>query len=127
MNSNPHPAALPCLNSALLGHIKSLDFAFVISDAQHPDMPIVYASDGFYSTTGYSADEVCGVLPATCRATTCSTYTASSSNDLMSLVVVFAGDWSQLQVPARTRDRTSEGGCNWQHFSAQAAADSLWL
>jgi hypothetical protein len=61
MNGSPHPAALPCLNSALLGHIKSLDFAFVISDAQHPDMPIVYASDGFYSTTGYSADEVCCV------------------------------------------------------------------
>lgn len=58
MSSSPAPAALPCLNSALLKHIKSLDFSFVISDAQHPDMPIVYASDGFYSTTGYTADEV---------------------------------------------------------------------
>lgn len=51
---------LPSLDQRLLDHIRSLDFAFVISDAQHPDMPIVYASDGFYSTTGYAADEVIG-------------------------------------------------------------------
>lgn len=61
-DSSSMPAqTLPRLNEALLDQIKSLDFAFVISDAQHPDMPIVYASDGFYSTTGYSPDEVCGV------------------------------------------------------------------
>lgn len=58
--------SLPALNSTLLGHIKSLDFAFVISDAQHPDMPIVYASDGFYTTTGYSPDEVGGSAAANC-------------------------------------------------------------
>jgi len=52
------PASVPALNSRLLEHIKSLDFSFVISDAQHPDMPIVFASDGFYATTGYSPAEV---------------------------------------------------------------------
>lgn len=56
--SGGHAADLPPLNSRLLEHMKTLDFSFVISDAQHPDMPIVYASDGFYSTTGYSAAEV---------------------------------------------------------------------
>lgn len=58
VDSKPSPASLPGLNSSLLAHIKSLDFAFVISDAQQPDMPIVYASDGFYSATGYSPEEV---------------------------------------------------------------------
>lgn len=49
---------VPVLDTTLLTHIKSLGFSFVISDAQHPDMPIVYASDNFYSLTGYTTEEV---------------------------------------------------------------------
>lgn len=56
----PQPAVLPVLNSGLLAGLKSLEFAFCISDAQHPDMPILFASDGFYSATGYSPAEVIG-------------------------------------------------------------------
>jgi hypothetical protein len=37
----------------------SLDFAFVISDARAPDMPIIYASDRFFAVTGYGPSEVC--------------------------------------------------------------------
>lgn len=126
MNSNPHPAALPGLNSALLGHIKSLDFAFVISDAQHPDMPIVYASDGFYSTTGYSPDEVCCVLlPAQQQLHADPQHADRQSKPKQRANVLgccFSGDWPQLQVPARSRDRAPEGGANWQQLPLAAAA-----
>nr|AML79646.1 putative LOV domain-containing protein [Mougeotia sp. BC-2016] len=33
---------------------------FVLSDATKPDIPIVFASEGFYKMTGYSRDEVIG-------------------------------------------------------------------
>ncbi|KAH7657450.1 Non-specific serine/threonine protein kinase protein [Dioscorea alata] len=48
------------LSSALnisLGRIKQ---SFVLTDPHLPDMPIVYASDGFSSLTGYSRHEVLG-------------------------------------------------------------------
>lgn len=57
-SSDPEPAVLPMLNSGLLAGLTSLEFAFCISDAQHPDMPILFASDGFYRATGYSPAEV---------------------------------------------------------------------
>ncbi|KAJ0960752.1 hypothetical protein J5N97_001352 [Dioscorea zingiberensis] len=50
----------PPLSSALnisLGRIKQ---SFVLTDPHLPDMPIVYASDGFSSLTGYSRHEVLG-------------------------------------------------------------------
>nr|AML76815.1 putative LOV domain-containing protein [Asclepias curassavica] len=40
-----------------LGRIKQ---SFVLTDAQLPDMPIVYASDAFLRLTGYGRDEVLG-------------------------------------------------------------------
>ncbi|UZJ57049.1 hypothetical protein CBS101457_006369 [Exobasidium rhododendri] len=37
-----------------------LSCAFVISDAQHPDQPIVHCSDSFCQLTGYSREEILG-------------------------------------------------------------------
>ena len=36
------------------------NFSFVISSARSPDCPLVYASQSFFSTTGYPPAEVLG-------------------------------------------------------------------
>jgi hypothetical protein len=85
-----------------------LDFAFVISDAQHPDMPIVYASDGFYSTTGYSPDEVGAVVQQAAWLVwlgPCISVTYVRSG----CCAAYAGDRSQLPLSARPRDRAPKG------------------
>lgn len=51
-------ACVPGLDAKLLRQMQGLDFAFVVSDAQQADMPIMFASDRFYEVTGYSVDEV---------------------------------------------------------------------
>ncbi|ONK68767.1 uncharacterized protein A4U43_C05F15790 [Asparagus officinalis] len=40
--------------------LSTLQQTFVVSDATRPDCPIMYASAGFFSMTGYSAKEVIG-------------------------------------------------------------------
>ena len=44
----------------LSGVLSSFQQAFVMSDALKPDFPIVFASEGFYSMTGYSPEDVIG-------------------------------------------------------------------
>ena len=44
----------------LLDALSSFKQTFVVSDATQPDYPIIYASSGFYTMTGYSAKEVIG-------------------------------------------------------------------
>nr|AML77132.1 putative LOV domain-containing protein [Hafniomonas reticulata] len=46
--------------SYLTQALKSLDFAFTVSDPSKPDNPICYASSKFYETTQYTPDEVLG-------------------------------------------------------------------
>lgn len=48
------------VSSDLLGALSSFKQAFVVSDATKPDYPIMYASAGFFSMTGYSPREVIG-------------------------------------------------------------------
>nr|AHZ63924.1 phototropin [Nephroselmis olivacea] len=50
------PQASKRLTTALAG----LRHTFVVADAMLPDCPITFASDGFYSMTGYSKEEVIG-------------------------------------------------------------------
>nr|AML77908.1 putative LOV domain-containing protein [Chlamydomonas bilatus] len=50
------PAAASQLTKVLAG----LRHTFVVADATLPDMPLVFASDGFYQMTGYGPDEVLG-------------------------------------------------------------------
>lgn len=52
----PVPGAASQLTKVLAG----LRHTFVVADAQQPDMPLIYASDGFYQMTGYGPDEVLG-------------------------------------------------------------------
>nr|AML78078.1 putative LOV domain-containing protein [Begonia sp. BC-2016] len=40
--------------------LSTLEHTFVVSDATQPDCPIVYASSGFFTMTGYSSDDVIG-------------------------------------------------------------------
>lgn len=52
----PVPAAAGQLTKVLAG----LRHTFVVADATLPDMPLVYASEGFYAMTGYGPSEVLG-------------------------------------------------------------------
>nr|AML79589.1 putative LOV domain-containing protein [Asteromonas gracilis] len=50
------PNAANQLTKVLAG----LRHTFVVADATLPDMPLIFASDGFYQMTGYGPDEVLG-------------------------------------------------------------------
>nr|AML76291.1 putative LOV domain-containing protein [Pteromonas sp. BC-2016] len=52
--------AVPAPASQLTKVLAGLRHTFVVADATLPDMPLVYASEGFYAMTGYSPDEVLG-------------------------------------------------------------------
>ncbi|GFH26100.1 putative LOV domain-containing protein [Haematococcus lacustris] len=51
---------LPSAASQLTKVLAGLRHTFVVADATLPDMPLIYASDGFYAMTGYGPDEVLG-------------------------------------------------------------------
>lgn len=53
----PAPAAII---DELQGALSTFQQTFVVSDALQPDLPILYASAGFFSMTGYSPREVIG-------------------------------------------------------------------
>jgi phototropin len=50
----------PRASQELKDALSNLQQTFVVSDATRPDCPIMYASAGFYSMTGYSAKEIIG-------------------------------------------------------------------
>ncbi|KAM0887875.1 hypothetical protein ACQ4PT_028721 [Festuca glaucescens] len=52
--------ALPRVSQELKDALSNLQQTFVVSDATRPDIPIIYASAGFYTMTGYSAKETIG-------------------------------------------------------------------
>nr|AML79143.1 putative LOV domain-containing protein [Bassia scoparia] len=52
--------SLPRVSQELKDALASLQQTFVVSDATKPDCPIVYASSGFFTMTGYSSKEVVG-------------------------------------------------------------------
>nr|AML78970.1 putative LOV domain-containing protein [Gynandropsis gynandra] len=54
--SGPFPRVSQELKAALA----TLQQTFVVSDATKPDCPIVYASSGFFTMTGYSSKEIVG-------------------------------------------------------------------
>lgn len=51
---------LPRVSQELKDALASLQQTFVVSDATKPDCPIMYASSGFFTMTGYSSKEVVG-------------------------------------------------------------------
>nr|AML78885.1 putative LOV domain-containing protein [Strelitzia reginae] len=51
---------VPRVSQELKDALSILRQTFVVSDATRPDCPILYASTGFFSMTGYSAKEVIG-------------------------------------------------------------------
>lgn len=52
--------SLPRVSQELKDALSSLQQTFVVSDATRPDCPIIYASEGFFTMTGYSVKEVIG-------------------------------------------------------------------
>ncbi|GFS45324.1 phototropin 2 [Actinidia rufa] len=50
----------PRVSQELKDALATLQQTFVVSDATKPDCPIIYASSGFFSMTGYSSREVIG-------------------------------------------------------------------
>nr|AML78729.1 putative LOV domain-containing protein [Kerria japonica] len=51
---------IPRVSNELKAALSTLQQTFVVSDATKPDCPIVYASSGFFSMTGYSSKEIIG-------------------------------------------------------------------
>ncbi|XP_052192305.1 phototropin-2 isoform X2 [Diospyros lotus] len=59
--SEPSSAGgFPRVSQELKEALATLQQTFVVSDATKPDCPIVYASSGFFSMTGYSSKEIIG-------------------------------------------------------------------
>nr|AML78937.1 putative LOV domain-containing protein [Azadirachta indica] len=52
--------AFPRVSQELKEALATLQQTFVVSDATKPDCPIMFASSGFFSMTGYSSKEVIG-------------------------------------------------------------------
>ncbi|KAJ6794458.1 phototropin-2-like [Iris pallida] len=53
-------SSMPRVSQELKDALSTLRQTFVVSDATRPDCPIMYASAGFFSMTGYSSKEVVG-------------------------------------------------------------------
>ncbi|KAF6160905.1 hypothetical protein GIB67_025440 [Kingdonia uniflora] len=58
--SNESETKFPRVSQELKDALSTLQQTFVVSDATRPDIPIMYASSGFFSMTGYSSKEVIG-------------------------------------------------------------------
>ncbi|XP_071932240.1 phototropin-2 isoform X1 [Coffea arabica] len=58
--SDESEAPVPRVSQELKDALATLQQTFVVSDATKPDCPIMYASSGFFSMTGYSSKEVIG-------------------------------------------------------------------
>ncbi|KAG6653720.1 hypothetical protein CIPAW_05G096000 [Carya illinoinensis] len=52
--------AFPRVSQELKEALATLQQTFVVSDATKPDCPIMYASSGFFTMTGYSSKEIIG-------------------------------------------------------------------
>lgn len=50
----------PRVSQELKEALATLQQTFVVSDATKPDIPIMYASSGFFTMTGYSSKEIIG-------------------------------------------------------------------
>nr|AML79057.1 putative LOV domain-containing protein [Nyssa ogeche] len=58
--SEESESGFPRVSQELKDALATLQQTFVVSDATKPDCPIMYASSGFFSMTGYSSKEVIG-------------------------------------------------------------------
>ena len=54
------PAGVVRVSADLVNALSTFQQTFVVSDATQPDYPILYASAGFFTMTGYSPREVIG-------------------------------------------------------------------
>lgn len=54
------PSNLPRVSREIKDALSTFQQTFVVSDATQPDFPILYASAGFFTMTGYTPKEVIG-------------------------------------------------------------------
>lgn len=59
-SNESYGAEFPRVSQDLKDALATLQQTFVVSDATKPDCPIVYASSGFFTMTGYSSKEIVG-------------------------------------------------------------------
>lgn len=59
-NYEEESGSFPRVSQELKDALSTLQQTFVVSDATKPDCPIMYASSGFFSMTGYHSKEVIG-------------------------------------------------------------------
>nr|AML77527.1 putative LOV domain-containing protein [Pellia neesiana] len=59
-SSSESSRAIPEMLNSIKDALSSIQLAFVVCDATVPEHPVLYASAGFFSMTGYSASEVVG-------------------------------------------------------------------
>nr|AML77419.1 putative LOV domain-containing protein [Euploca filiformis] len=59
-NRSSEESEYPRVSQELKDALATLKQTFVVSDATKPDCPIVYASSGFFTMTGYSSKEIIG-------------------------------------------------------------------
>ncbi|WZZ21546.1 phototropin-2 isoform X1 [Brassica napus] len=59
-SSSSESGAFPRVSQELKTALSTLQQTFVVSDATQPHCPIVYASSGFFTMTGYSSKEIVG-------------------------------------------------------------------
>ncbi|XP_078438276.1 phototropin-2-like isoform X2 [Wolffia australiana] len=60
IDSSAGSEVIPRVSQELKDALSTLKQTFVVSDATRPDCPIMYASAGFFTMTGYSSKEVIG-------------------------------------------------------------------
>lgn len=59
-STSSESGAFPRVSQELKSALSTLQQTFVVSDATLPHCPIVYASSGFFTMTGYSSKEIIG-------------------------------------------------------------------
>lgn len=59
-STSSESGAFPRVSQELKTALSTLQQTFVVSDATQPHCPIVYASSGFFTMTGYSSKEIVG-------------------------------------------------------------------
>ncbi|XP_019056226.1 PREDICTED: phototropin-2 isoform X2 [Tarenaya hassleriana] len=59
-STSSESGAFPRVSQELKAALATLQQTFVVSDATKPDCPIMYASSGFFTMTGYSSKEIVG-------------------------------------------------------------------
>ncbi|WP_168012815.1 bifunctional diguanylate cyclase/phosphodiesterase [Halomonas salinarum] len=88
--------------------IQATPNGMVMADASHPDMPLVYANDAFYTLTGYPSDEVLG---RNCR------FLQGPDTDPEAVMAIHRAIGAQQYVDTILLNYRKDGTTFWNHLS----------